>query len=103
VVEVGGTGTLAQSFAALAPAGEISMIGVLTQGDPPDPRGLMMTGGTLRGIFVGSVAMAERLNAFVDRHGIKPAIGKSFGFDRANEAYAHAWGPDSFAKTVIEL
>ncbi len=103
IVEVGGTGTLGQSFAALAPAGEIAMIGVLAQGDPPDPRGLMMTGGTLRGIFVGNVAMAKRLNDFVDRHGIKPAIGRSFGFDDALAAYAHAWGPDSFAKTVIEL
>jgi NADPH:quinone reductase-like Zn-dependent oxidoreductase len=103
VVEVGGTGTLAQSFAALAPAGEIAMIGVLAQGDPPDPRGLMMTGGTLRGIFVGNVAMAGRLNDFIDRHGIKPAIGERFAFEDALAAYAHAWGPESFAKTVIEL
>jgi NADPH:quinone reductase-like Zn-dependent oxidoreductase len=103
VVEVGGTGTLGQSFAALAPAGEIAMIGVLAQGDPPDPRGLMMTGGTLRGIFVGSVAMAERLNAFVDEHRIAPAIGARFKFEEADKAYAHAWGSESFAKTVIEL
>lgn len=103
VVEVGGTGTLGQSFAALAPAGEIAMIGVLSQGDPPDPRGLMMTGGSLRGIFVGSVAMADRLNRFVDEHRISPAIGARFSFEEADKAYAHAWGPDSFAKTVIEL
>ena len=103
VVEVGGTGTLGQSMAALAPAGEIAMIGVLVQGDPPDPRGLMMTGGSLRGIFVGSVAMAERLNAFVDEHRIQPAIGARFRFEEADKAYAHAWGPESFAKTVIEL
>lgn len=103
VVEVGGTGTLKQSMAALAPAGEIAMIGVLAQGDPPDPRGLMMTGGTLRGIFVGNSAMAEALNAFVDEHDIAPAIGKRFSFGEADKAYAHAWGPESFAKTVIEL
>jgi hypothetical protein len=47
--------------------------------------------------------MAQRLNAFVDEHAIKPAIGRRFGFDQAKEAYAYAWGPDSFAKTVIEL
>ncbi|WP_305097955.1 zinc-dependent alcohol dehydrogenase family protein [Croceibacterium aestuarii] len=103
VVEVGGTGTLGQSMAALAPGGEIAMIGVLTQGDPPDPRGLMMTGGSLRGIFVGNVAMANDLNAFIDRHSIKPAIGKVFAFEDADKAYAHAWGSDSFAKTVIAL
>jgi NADPH:quinone reductase-like Zn-dependent oxidoreductase len=103
VVEVGGTGTLGQSMAALAPGGEIAMIGVLAQGDPPDPRGLMMTGGTLRGIFVGNVAMANDLNAFIDKHGIKPVIGKTFAFEEADKAYAHAWGADSFAKTVIAL
>lgn len=101
VIEVGGVGTLPQSIAALASEGEIALIGVLTDGEPPHPRSLMMTGGSIRGIFVGSVAMARELNAFVDAHGIKPTIGKRFGFDQAKEAYAHAWGPDSFGKTVI--
>lgn len=103
VVEVGGVGTLQQSINALAPEGEIALIGVLAEGDPPHPRQLMMTGGSIRGIFVGSVAMAAELNAFVDAHGVKPSIGKSFGFEDVPAAYAHAWGPDSFGKTVIEL
>lgn len=103
VVEVGGVGTLQQSINALASEGEIALIGVLADGDPPHPRALMMTGGSIRGIFVGSVKMAEELNAFVDAHGVKPAIGATFGFDEAPAAYAHAWGPDSFGKTVITL
>ena len=103
VVEVGGVGTLPQSINALAPEGEIALIGVLADGDPPHPRALMMTGGSIRGIFVGSVAMARALNAFVDQHGVKPTIGATFAFDQAAAAYAHAWGPDSFGKTVIVL
>ena len=58
--------------------------------------------GVIRGIFVGSAAMARRLNAAVDVNGIVPLIGARFGFAQAKAAYAHAWGPDSFAKTVIE-
>ncbi|MCL6250047.1 NAD(P)-dependent alcohol dehydrogenase [Altererythrobacter sp. KTW20L] len=103
VVEVGGVGTLPQSMAALASEGEIALIGVLTDGDPPHPRALMMTGGSIRGIFVGSVEMADKLNAFVDAHKIEVPIGGRFTFDNAPAAYAHAWGPDSFGKTVIEL
>ena len=103
VIEVGGVGTLPQSIAALAPEGEIALIGVLTDGEPPHPRGLMMTGGSIRGIFVGSVEMARELNAFVDKHGVDPAIGATFGFDDVPAAYAHAWGADSFGKTVITL
>lgn len=103
VVEVGGAGTAEQSMAALRTQGEVAMIGVLSPEGGPNPRGLMMNAGSLRGIFVGSAVMAEALNAAIDVNGIKPVIGKSFSFDDATGAYAHAWGPDSFAKTVIEL
>jgi NADPH:quinone reductase-like Zn-dependent oxidoreductase len=103
VVEVGGAGTAEQSMAALRTQGEVALIGVLSPEGGPNPRGLMMTAGSMRGIFVGSAAMARRLNAAVDVNGIKPLIGARFGFEQARDAYAHAWGPESFAKTVIEL
>lgn len=103
VVEVGGAGTAGQSMAALRTQGEVALIGVLQPEGGPNPRGLMMTAGTMRGIFVGSAAMARRLNAAVDTNRIEPLIGARFGFEQAKEAYAHAWGPESFAKTVIEL
>jgi len=103
VVEVGGAGTAEQSMAALRTHGEVALIGVLQPEGGPNPRGLMMTAGTMRGIFVGSAAMARRLNAAIDVNGIEPLIGARYGFEQAKEAYAHAWGPESFAKTVIEL
>jgi len=103
VVEVGGAGTAEQSMAALRTQGEVALIGVLAPEGGPNPRGLMMTAGSMRGIFVGSAAMARRLNAAVDANRIEPLIGARFKFEQAKEAYAHAWGPDSFAKTVIEL
>ncbi|OYX44452.1 MAG: NAD(P)-dependent alcohol dehydrogenase [Sphingomonadales bacterium 32-64-22] len=103
VIEVGGAGTAEQSMSALRTQGEVAFIGVLSPEGGPNPRALMMSGGSLRGIFVGSAAMAKALNAAVDVNGIKPVIGKSFAFDQAKDAYAHAWGPESFGKTVIEL
>jgi len=103
VVEVGGAGTAEQSMNALRTEGEVAMIGVLAPEGGPNPRALMMTAGIMRGIFVGSAAMAKALNAAIDVGGIEPLIGAHFGFEQAKEAYAHAWGPDSFAKTVIEF
>jgi NADPH:quinone reductase-like Zn-dependent oxidoreductase len=103
VVEVGGAGTAEQSMAALRTQGEVAMIGVLMPEGGPNPRGLMMTAGSMRGIFVGSAAMARKLNAAIDANRIEPLIGARFGFEQAMEAYAYAWGPESFAKTVIEL
>lgn len=103
VVEVGGAGTAEQSMAALRSQGEVAFIGVLSPEGGPNPRALMMSAGSMRGIFVGSAAMARRLNAAIDANTIEPLIGARFGFEQAKEAYAHAWGPDSFAKTVIEF
>lgn len=103
VVEVGGAGTAEQSMNALAMEGEIGFIGVLSPEGGPNPRGLMMSAGLMRGIFVGSAAMAKRLNAAVDASGITPVIGKRFSFEDADKAYAHADSSGSFGKTVIEL
>jgi len=101
VIEVGGVGTLGQSMQAVAFGGEIALIGVLTQGDPPNPHGLMMKGASLRGIFVGSGAMMADLCAFIDQHQVKPVIGRSFGFEQAADAYRYQASPALFGKVVI--
>ncbi len=103
IVEVGGTGTLEQSMNACAPLAEIALIGVLANGEPPEPRGLMFTGSSIRGIFVGSSRMARDLNTFVDKHHLTFPVGKTFAFEEADKAYAFGWGSDSFGKTVIAL
>jgi len=103
VVEVGGAGTLAQSIAAVGFAGEIALIGVLTREGNTAPHGLMFKGANLRGIFVGSRGMAERLNTFVDAHSIKPVIDKVFPLSEAKAAYAYQASPDLFGKVVISL
>ena len=103
VVEVGGAGTVQQSMAALRHNAEIALIGVLNPVGGPNPSGLMMTGSILRGIFVGSRRMAERLGAAIDANGIKPLVGKSFAFEDAKKAYDYALSPDLFSKVVIEL
>ena len=103
VVEVGGAGTLAQSFQAVGFGGEVALIGVLTREGDTAPHILMFKGATLRGIFVGSRVMAERLNAFIDAHGIKPVIDRTFPFEQAREAYAYQESPGLFGKVVITI
>lgn len=101
VVEVGGPGTLAQSMQAVGFGGEIALIGVLTTDGDSDPKALMVKNANLRGIFVGSVEMATDLNAFVDRHEVKPVIDRVFGFDEARDAYEYQASPGLFGKVVI--
>jgi NADPH:quinone reductase-like Zn-dependent oxidoreductase len=101
VVEVGGLGTLAQSIQAVGFGGEIALIGVLTMQGEANPMALMVKGATLRGIFVGSAAMARALNAFVDQHALKPVVDRVFAFADAQAAYAYQSSGELFGKVVI--
>ncbi|MBB4613763.1 zinc-dependent alcohol dehydrogenase family protein [Novosphingobium taihuense] len=103
VVEVGGAGTLKQSIAAVGFAGEIALIGVLTREGDTNPHGLMFKGASIRGIFVGSKAMAQRLNAFIDAHGIKPVVDRAFALENALDAYAYQSSAGLFGKVAITL
>jgi NADPH:quinone reductase-like Zn-dependent oxidoreductase len=103
VVEVGGAGTLQQSFTAVGFNGEVALIGVLTREGNSNPHTLMFKGASLRGIFVGSAGMARRLNAFIDAHAIKPVIDRVFDFADAKAAYAYQASPDLFGKVVIRI
>ncbi|WP_332817332.1 zinc-dependent alcohol dehydrogenase family protein [Sphingopyxis sp.] len=101
VVEVGGPGTLAQSMQAVGFGGEIALIGVLSLDGDTNPMPLMVKGASVRGIFVGSAQMARDLNAFIDRHRVKPVIDRQFDFSDAHAAYAWQASPELFGKVVI--
>lgn len=101
VVEVGGLGTLAQSMQAVGFGGEVSLIGVLSREGDANPMALMVKGASVRGIFVGSAAMARALNHFVDQHGIKPVVDRTFAFDDALAAYAYQSSGELYGKVVI--
>ncbi|WP_374529958.1 NAD(P)-dependent alcohol dehydrogenase [Novosphingobium sp.] len=103
VVEVGGAGTLAQSIAAVGFNSEIALIGVLTRQGDTSPHGLMFKGSWIRGIFVGSKGMAQRLGTFIDTHGIKPVIDRTFDIEQALDAWRYQSSPDLFGKVVITL
>jgi len=103
VVEVGGVGTINQSMQATGFNGEVSLIGVLTHEGNTNPHALMMKGASIRGIFVGSGSMAERLNAAIDVGGIKPVIDRLFAFDDAIDAYRYQSSAALFGKVVIRI
>lgn len=103
VVEVGGVGTLAHSIQAVGFGGEIALIGVLTQKGDTSPLGLMLKGASLRGIFVGSRLMAERLNDFIDGHGIKPVVDRIFSMEDVQAAFAYQASSQLFGKVVIRV
>lgn len=102
VVEVGGAGTLPQSFRAVRFGGRISLIGVLSEpGAQVDPRPLLMKGVRLQGIYVGSREMFASMNRAVALSGLRPVIDRVFPFVEAAEAYRYMKAAGHFGKIVI--
>ena len=73
-LEVGGKQTLRQDAGSLAPGGHVALIGGLSEfgGDIP-AYALMGKNATASGLYVGSRADFEALNAFLEKHRFKPA------------------------------
>jgi NADPH:quinone reductase-like Zn-dependent oxidoreductase len=104
VIEVGGGGTFERSLAACRTGGRVSLIGRLTGvEDRVDPRPIMAKGLTVQGIYVGSLAMLERMNAAVSSSAIEPVIDRVFPFDETAEAYEHLASGKHFGKVVIRI
>ena len=104
VIEVGGVGTLARSFASLGFGGQVSLIGVLAgrEGDS-SPHALMLKSGKLQGIFVGNRVMFEAMNRAMSINKMKPVVDKVFPFDEALAAYNYQLQKKHFGKIVISI
>jgi NADPH:quinone reductase-like Zn-dependent oxidoreductase len=104
VLEVGGKQTLGMALASMAPGGHVALIGGLSEfgGDIP-AQALMGRNATASGIYVGSRADFEALNAFLEKHRFKPAIDKVFEFEDAAAAYDYMDSGSLFGKVVIRL
>jgi NADPH:quinone reductase-like Zn-dependent oxidoreductase len=104
VVEVGGAGTLARSFAAIRVGGKISMIGGLSGPATELNPGLILgRRANVQGISVGSTQMFEAMNRAIAANAIKPVIDKVFGFDEVKAAYQHMASGAHFGKIVIRV
>jgi len=102
VIEVGGGGTMERSLRSTRFGGTVSAIGVLSGFDSKiDP--FLIVGRSLRvnGIYVGSVAMFERMLAAMTQSRIEPIIDRVFPFAEAPQALEHLASGAHFGKLVI--
>ena len=83
----------------------IALIGVLTGFEAPRDSlfPLVTRNIDLHGIYVGSRAMFERMNAFLSENGLQPVIDRDFSFDAAIDAYAYLKSGQHFGKVVITV
>ncbi len=103
VLEVGGLGTLQRSLMAVRVGGTISLIGLLTQAEPPSILSTLLNAQTIRGIYVGSVEMFEAMNRVIELQRLRPVIDRTFPFDQAPEAYRHLAQQVHVGKVVIAI
>jgi len=104
ILEVGGKESLAHALATLGSGGHVALIGGLSGFGGDVPVMALMNGNiTASGIYVGSRADFEALNAFIDAHHVKPVIDKVYEFQDAAAAFEALDKGESFGKTVIRV
>jgi NADPH:quinone reductase-like Zn-dependent oxidoreductase len=103
IVEVGGPGTLPRSLRAVRRGGCIHVIGLLAGKGEINPLALLPKAAIMRGIFVGSRAMFERMNRAISQLELRPVIDQVFSFDQAPAAYARLASGQHFGKIVIRI
>jgi len=104
VLEVGGQDTLEKALQALGYQGHIAMIGALSGSAGAMPTGSFIGLGTrVTGIYVGSRADFEAMNAFITQHGLRPVVDEVFSFEEAEAAYELMDREEHLGKIVIRL
>jgi NADPH:quinone reductase-like Zn-dependent oxidoreductase len=108
VVEVGGSGTIQRSLKAVRPSGHVYIIGALTgpptASDPGiDPRSILTRSVYVCGVYVGSRAMFQRMNAAFETNQIHPTIDRIFPLSAAKEAFHYLQSGSHFGKIVLSL
>lgn len=93
ILEVGGPGTLAQSFKAIKFEGVISVIGLIGGGvDKEQPTVLDTLSNicTVRGVYVGSKELMQDMIRAIEANDIHPVVDeKVFTLDQSRKAYEY--------------
>jgi len=102
VVEIGGSGTLAQSIRACARGGHIALIGVLAgMGGEIPAYEIFLSQIRISGILVGSRADQLDMIRALEVNGIRPVIDSTFALDALADAYRHQASGKHFGKICV--
>lgn len=104
VLEVGGGETFPRSMNSVRASGQIAVIGVLSGVMGTVPVGLIgLQTLSVRGIYVGSVAMFEDMNRAIGANRLRPVIDRVFPFEQSTDALRFMQSGQHFGKIVIKL
>ena len=102
VVEIGGSGTLAQSIRACARGGHIALIGVLAgMGGEIPAYEIFLSQIRISGVLVGSRADQLDMIRALEVNGIRPVIDSTFALAALADAYRHQASGKHFGKICV--
>jgi NADPH:quinone reductase-like Zn-dependent oxidoreductase len=104
ILEIGGTGTLQQSVAALRRGGHINIIGYLAGVDLGlTVYDLIMKNAHLHGISVGNRDTFEGMMHFVAKQRIRPVIDRAYVFEEAADAFSDIARGQHLGKLIVTI
>ena len=104
VLEIGGEDTRLRALEALANGGHMALIGGLTGfGGAIPVFDIFDKDASVTAYHVGSRADFERMNRFMEGHGIRPIVDRVFEFEEAREAFDFYDNGDFMGKIVIRV
>lgn len=104
VLEIGGQSSFAQSVAACRMGGRVMVVGSTSNGAPELPlRDVVMRHIIVGGMAVGSVAQLRDLVAFVEQHGIRPVIDRTYSLEELGNAFRYQLTGAHLGKIVVSI
>ncbi|KAJ5156685.1 Polyketide synthase enoylreductase [Penicillium capsulatum] len=107
IIEVGGSGTLQQSFKCIKFEGIISIVGFLGGLDPKTQPAVLETLTnicTVRGVYVGSKALMRDMVRAIEANDIHPVVDdKVFTLDQTRDAYEYMIAQKHLGKLVVKI
>ncbi|EFC38394.1 predicted protein [Naegleria gruberi] len=106
VLEVGGEGTLNRSLDAVRLGGHVHIIGVLAKSAGTCSgfgEKVLYSSVQMRGIYIGSRGVFERMNKSIEINEIKPVVDRVFDFENVKEAFEYLASGKHFGKVVIRI
>jgi NADPH:quinone reductase-like Zn-dependent oxidoreductase len=104
VVEIGGSGTMAQSIAASRFGGHIALIGVLAgYAGPVSTVSIMGKQLKVIGLTVGNRMQQEDMVRAINVNGIKPVIDSHFALENIADAFRHQASGAHFGKICLDI
>ncbi|EJD42363.1 alcohol dehydrogenase [Auricularia subglabra TFB-10046 SS5] len=105
ILDVGGGTTLSQSVKAVAPFGQVAIVGILGGIQPPPDliMSVLLKSAIVRGVAMGGIDFLRDFVRFTDDKKLRPLAGRVFAFEDAKKAFECMEKQDFVGKVILKV